>query len=359
MDEGNMTKEELIKELTKLRQRLSETDSLEKELRETNSFLSNIIESSSAISLISTDLDQNIVYWNHGAENIFGYKSEEMVGKHKINKLYAEGESDKRIAEIRSEVFSKRRGLSVEIREVTKDERDLWINMTLTPRVDENNNLIGILGIGEDITERKIAEEERNRSMEKLKKALEGIINAMVITVETKDPYTAGHQRRTAELATAIAKDLGLPEEEIESIHMAGIIHDLGKIAIPGEILSKPGSLNEIQVSMIRTHPSVGYEILKNIDFPWPIAQIMLEHHERVDGSGYPTGISGENINFKSKIIAVADVVEAIISHRPYRAALGIKKALEEIKVNSGTLYDPAVVKACYKLFKKNGFKFE
>lgn len=359
MDDRDMPKEELIKEQTKLRQCLSETDALEKELRETNRFLSNIIESSSAISLISTDLDQNIVYWNHGAENIFGYKSEEMVGKHKINKLYAEEESDKRIAEIRSEVFNNRKGLSAEIREVTKDGCSLWINMTLTPRVDENNNLIGILGIGEDITERKIAEEERNRSMEKLKKALEGIIHAMVVTVETKDPYTAGHQRRTAELATAIARDLGLAKEEIESIRMAGIIHDLGKIAIPGEILSKPGKLNEIQVSMIRTHPSVGYEILKNIEFPWPIAQIMLEHHERVDGSGYPAGISGENINFKSKIIAVADVVEAIISHRPYRAALGIKKALEEIRDNSGTLYDPKVVDTCYKLFKKNRFRFE
>jgi PAS domain S-box-containing protein/putative nucleotidyltransferase with HDIG domain len=359
MKDTDKTKEQLIKELRELRQKISKTESLENELCETNSFLSSIIESSSAISLISTDLEQNIVYWNKGAENIFGYKSEEMVGKHKINKLYAQEESIKRITEIRAEVFNKRKGLSTEIREVTKDGHSLWINMTLTPRVDENNNLIGILGIGEDITDRKLAEDERNRSMERLSKALEGIIHAMEITVETKDPYTAGHQRRTAELATAIARDLKLSEDKIESIRMAGIIHDLGKIAIPGEILSKPGELSDIQISMIRTHPKVGYDILKNIDFPWPIAQIMLEHHERIDGSGYPAGIKGKKINFESKILAVADVVEAIISHRPYRAALDITNALDEIENNRGKLYEPAVVDACSRLFKKNGFMFE
>jgi PAS domain S-box-containing protein/putative nucleotidyltransferase with HDIG domain len=359
MKNDEKTKEQLIKELKDLRQQISRTESLEKELRQTNSFLSNIIESSSAISIISTDLDQNIVYWNQGAENIFGYKSGEMVGKHKINKLYAEEESEKRIAEIRSEVFNNRNSLSTEIREVTKDRRCLWINMTLTPRFDENNNLIGILGIGEDITDRKKAEDDRNRSIEKLRKALQGIIHAMEITVETKDPYTAGHQRRTAELATAIAREMKLSEDKIESIHMAGIIHDLGKIAIPGEILSKPGELNDIQISMIKTHPRVGYEILKNIDFPWPIAQIMLEHHERLDGSGYPDGIKGKKINLESKILAVADVVEAIISHRPYRAALGIKSALEEIESNRGKLYDPEAVDTCGKLFKKDGFMFE
>ena len=192
-----------------------------------------------------------------------------------------------------------------------------------------------------------------------LAESFTGTTEALSELVESRDPYTAGHQRRTAELAAAIARSLGLSGEKVESIRMAGIIHDLGKISIPGEILSKPGKLSEIQYSMIKTHPIVGFDILKNIDFPWPIAQIMLEHHERVDGSGYPSGKSGESISFESKIIAVADVVEAITSHRPYRAALGVKKALEEIRNNSGILYDAKIVDTCCRLFKKNGFKFE
>jgi putative nucleotidyltransferase with HDIG domain len=193
----------------------------------------------------------------------------------------------------------------------------------------------------------------------KLRKALDGIIHTVALTVETRDLYTAGHQKRVAKLSSAIAKEMGFTEEQVEGIFMAGIIHDLGKISVPAEILSKPTRLTENEFNLIKNHSQVGYNILKDIDFPWPIAQMVLQHHERVDGSGYPQGLSGEEILIEAKILGVADVVEAMSSHRPYRPALGIDKALEEIKKNKGIFYDPRVADVCLKLFSKKGFKFE
>ncbi len=210
-----------------------------------------------------------------------------------------------------------------------------------------------------EITERKRVEEERNQSTEKLLTAMQGIIRAMALTVEMRDPYTAGHQQRVTDLACAIARKIGLPENQIEGIRMAGVVHDFGKIYVPAEILSKPGRLNEIEFNMIKMHARAGYDILKTIDFPWPITQIVLQHHERVNGSGYPSGLSNEDIIFEAKILAVADVVEAIASHRPYRPALGIDKALEEISQNRGVLYDSQVTDDCLKLFAEKRFRFE
>lgn len=208
--------------------------------------------------------------------------------------------------------------------------------------------------------ERKRAEENLRESMEKLKNSLNGIIQAMALAVEMRDPFTAGHQRRVAELACAIAGEMGLPEERIEAIRMAGMIHDLGKISVPAEILTKspPSKLTEAEFALIKNHPQVGYEILKEIDFPYPIAQIVLQHHERMDGSGYPQGLRGDQIMLEARIIAVADVVEAMVSHRPYRPPLGIEAALKEISRNKGALYDPDVVEACLKLFEEGRFEF-
>ncbi len=184
-----------------------------------------------------------------------------------------------------------------------------------------------------------------------LRQSLEQSIQTIADTVEARDPYTAGHQRRVAELATAIAQEMGLPEEQINGIHLAGIIHDLGKIHVPAEILSKPGKLTDIEYMLIKQHPQDGYDILKNVKFPWPIADIILQHHERMDGSGYPQGLKGDAILLEARIMAVADVVEAMSSHRPYRAALGIEPALDEIRRGRGSAYDPAAVDACLKLF--------
>ncbi len=209
------------------------------------------------------------------------------------------------------------------------------------------------------LAERNRAEERLQHSLEKLRGALEGIVQAMAVTVEKRDPYTAGHQRRVANLACAIARQMGLSADQIDGIRMGGVIHDLGKIAVPAEILSKPTRLTDIELSLIKTHPQAGYEMLNKIEFPWPIAQMVRQHHERMDGSGYPQGLSGENILLEARILAVADVVEAIASHRPYRPARGIDKALDEISRNKGKRYDPEVVDACLHVLSEEGFKFE
>jgi PAS domain S-box-containing protein len=200
-------------------------------------------------------------------------------------------------------------------------------------------------------------DEELQQSYQKLKKTMDAAIDTMSKIIETKDPYTSGHQHRVCQLAVPLAQELGLSPDKIEGIRIASLIHDIGKIGLPTEILSKPTRLTDIEFSLIKGHSQIGYDILKSIDFSYPIAQIVLQHHERLNGSGYPNNLKGDKILLEAKIIGVADVVEAISSFRPYRPALGTEKALEEISQNRGILYDPKVVDACLKLFKEKGFK--
>jgi PAS domain S-box-containing protein len=209
-----------------------------------------------------------------------------------------------------------------------------------------------------DVTERKIAAEEKKLNIEKQLKALRETIKAIAITIEMKDPYTSGHQHRVADLACAIAREMDLPEEEIDGIRVIGTIHDIGKICVPSEILSKPGKITEAEFRIIKEHSKTGYDILKGIDFPWPVAQAVLQHHERLNGSGYPNQLSGENIIREARVIAVSDVVEAMSSHRPYRPSLGIESALKEISEKKGILYDSEAVDACVTLFKEKRFVF-
>jgi PAS domain S-box-containing protein/putative nucleotidyltransferase with HDIG domain len=201
-----------------------------------------------------------------------------------------------------------------------------------------------------DITERKQAQTWR--------KVLEGSIEAIAMTLEMRDPYTAGHQQRVSRLACAIAEELELSEEKIDGLRIAGLIHDLGKVTVPAEILSKPGKLTETEFSIIKNHPQVAYDILKKIDFPWPVADIVLQHHEYLDGSGYPQGLKEKEILLEARILIVADIIEAMASHRPYRPALGIDKALDEVKFGKGTKFDVSVVDACLAIFSK-AFKLE
>ncbi|MCK4863348.1 MAG: HD domain-containing protein, partial [Dehalococcoidales bacterium] len=201
--------------------------------------------------------------------------------------------------------------------------------------------------------------EKMKQKHSELQKAMEGVIHAVSLVVETRDPYTAGHQRRVAELSRAIAKEMGLSEWQQMGIHVAGLLHDVGKVAVPSEILSKPGKISETEFSIIKNHCQVGYEILQRIDFPWPVTKAVLQHHERLDGSGYPEGLAGEDIILEARILGVADVVEAMSSHRPYRPAIGLDSALQEISQASGILYDIEVVDACLSLLKKNQPEFE
>ena len=207
--------------------------------------------------------------------------------------------------------------------------------------------------------EHRKTEQALARSLEKLRKATGFIIDVIVMAVETRDPYTAGHQSRVADLARAIAAEMKLPEDRIDGIRLAGRVHDVGKISIPVEILTKPRPLKNTEYSLVKTHPEIGYEILKDIDFADPIAQMVYQHHERMNGSGYPRGIAGESILIEARILAVADVVEAICSRRSYRSAMGIEKAIKEILQYRGALYEPAAVDACVALFRDKGFRFK
>ncbi len=250
------------------------------------------------------------------------------------------------------------RNLGLELEMRRKDGSTVWTDTTVSFICDSHGQPVEIMGVVRDITERKHADEKLQQSFRKLERAMESTIRAITLTVETRDRYTAGHQRRVTELACAIAKEMGLSSDQIDAIRVSGLLHDIGKVYIPTEILSKPGQLNDVEFAMIKTHPQVGYDILKTIEFPWPVAKIVLQHHERLDGSGYRSGLQGEEILLEARILSVADVVEAMSSHRPYRLALGLDEALAEVSRNRGVLYDEAVVDACSGLFSGKGFVF-
>jgi PAS domain S-box-containing protein/putative nucleotidyltransferase with HDIG domain len=242
---------------------------------------------------------------------------------------------------------------------IRKDKEVVWGSLTVNAIRDKNNRFLNFFTTVEDITVRKHAEEALHQSLKKLRRNLAGTIQAMSSMVEIRDPYTAGHEKRVSMLARAIAHELGLSTDVIDNIRMAATIHDIGKISVPAEILSKPGRLTDIEMKLIQMHSQTGYDILKDVDLPFTIAKIVLQHHERLNGSGYPKGVKIGEILFESRIVSVADVVEAMASHRPYRPALGIDAALEEIEKNKGIFYDAVVVDACVRLFREKRFKLE
>lgn len=212
-------------------------------------------------------------------------------------------------------------------------------------------------GFISDITDLKAAKIEIEESKERLENTFKSTVNALSKITEIRDPYTSDHQRRVGLLAEAVSRKMGLERKLCENIRISGLLHDIGKLWIPSEILSKPGRLNKIEMEMIKEHPRLGCEVLGEIEFGFPIAEYVIQHHERMDGSGYPNRLKGEEISLPARIIAVSDVVEAISSHRPYRPALGLNVAIEEITSGAGTLYDPSVTRTCVDLLK-NGFSF-
>ena len=209
------------------------------------------------------------------------------------------------------------------------------------------------------VLETRRSEDHLQNSLDRLSRALEATLKAMALTLETRDLYMAGHQHRVSELAVAIAQEMNLAWDKVEGLRLAGIIHDIGKISTPVEILAKPVRLTKTEFQLVKDHPRVGYELIKDISFPWPVAHIVLQHHERLDGSGYPEGLSGDAILLEARILAVADVIESLSSHRPYRPALGLEKGMEEIRKGRGIRYEPRAVDACLKIFREGRFSFK
>ncbi len=290
---------------------------------------------------------------NDAFANILGYSSAKEIIGTSVLKFYLKEEDRKILIHLLSQ-FGSLKNFELSLKK--KDGSPVWVLENVS-FVEESGEKV-LEGALIDISERKNMEEHLKQSVEKLKKIAEGIIEAMSKAIELRDPHTAGHERRVGKLAKAIAEEMGLDREKVQEIYLTGLIHDIGKLYVPAEILTKPGALSEIEFKLIKVHPEMGYKILEKIEFSFPISKIILQHHERLDGSGYPLGLKNDEICEEAKILAVADVIESMVSHRPYRAALGLKEALKEVKQNSGKLYDPKVVKAALSLFER-GFNFE
>jgi len=317
---------------------------LDRELSEREKWMGTILRSIEE-SVIAVDERGRVTYLNAPAEELTGWGLSEAAGR----QLEDVVRTTPGINDLPEGEFQLTR----------KDGRVAGVETRISPIQGAPGGQSGRIVILRDISLRQRAEDELIKSWERLRSGLSAAVLALSLTIETRDPYTAGHQRRVGQLAAAIAKDMGLHKDQIEGIRLAGDIHDIGKIHIPAEILSKPGRLTAAEFAYIQTHAQAGYEILKSIEFPWPIAQIVCQHHERINGSGYPNRLKMHEIMLEARIMSVADVVEAMSSHRPYRPAPGIHKALEEITQNMDKLYDSDVVKACFGLFESGRFVFE
>ena len=325
---------------------------LRRERRESEEKYRNIFENAEE-GIYQSSPEGRFIMTNQAMARILGYDSPEKLISSVTDigsQLYVNPKERTELIEtaLKRDDLSKK----YETRLYRKDERIIWISRTVRVVRDENGGIKYFEGMMNDITEKK-------ENVMRLKNALVKTIHVLASVVETRDPYTAGHQARVAEIARAIAEEMGLDDEKTEGIYMAGIIHDIGKIAIPAEILSKPTKLSVLEFSLIKEHPHAGYEMVKDIESSWPLAEIVYQHHERTNGSGYPRNLKGDEIIIEARIMAVADVVEAMASNRPYRPGLGIEAALGEIEKKRGIFYDNAVVDSCLKLFREKGYRIK
>ena len=309
------------------------------------------IVKSSPLGIITIDLEGRIRFWNKAAEEILGWQKDEVIGR-STEVLYQD--QHEAYEEIRRRTLKKEIFTSVPVRVVKKDRSIIQISCSAAAVYDEKKRVVGTVMILFDITVQMELESALKASLEKMGRVVDETVEALASAVESRDLYTAGHQRRVASLACAIAGEMeGIGDDQMKGINTAAILHDIGKLHVPFEILNKPGSLEDIEFAMLKKHPQTAYDILKGIEFPWPVARIVQQHHERLDGSGYPAGLVGDAILPEARIIGVADVVEAMSSHRPYRPGKGIESALEEIHKARGSFYDPEAVDACLSLFRK------
>ena len=334
---------------------------MEKKLKSREQWVTTVLKSIGD-GVIAIDREGLVTFMNSAAEFLTGWKYNEALGKDLIERLNLEIKDDssslskKQDRDENNKAYTQ---LAQQAVLISEQKKETPVEFSVAAITDDMGNIHGDVLVLRDITEKKRAEEKLKKSWIKLQKTMESSIQAISSIAEMRDPYTAGHQKRVTQLTGAIARTMKLSKDQLEGIRTASLIHDLGKIFVPAEILNKPGKLTEIEFSLIKSHPKIGSDIIETIEFPWPVGKIILQHHERLDGSGYPRGLKGSEIILEARILAVADVVEAMASHRPYRPALGIDVALKEVSQNKGTLYDPQVVEACVELFKKEGFKFK
>lgn len=299
--------------------------------------------------------DGTISFISDGVRDIFGFSPSEMIGRN-FALFIVPQDIDKLTASFRARLIDdseKEQFQDIRVYNKNGDIRHIHIS---SKTYMENGRMAGVIGAITDITESMNMQRALNDSYSKLEQSMEDTITAVSRLIEIRDPYTAGHQKRVFELSLAIAEKLGLSTQQKKGLNIASLVHDIGKVSVPSEILSKPGKLSRTEFSIIKGHPETGYSILKDIDFSWPVADIIRQHHERLDGSGYPASLKGDEILLEARIIAVADTVEAMSSHRPYRPALGIDQALEVIQAGGGSLFDPCVVDVCVSLFSDGIF---
>lgn len=307
------------------------------------------------LAIFAVDREAVILVWNPAAERLFGWDEQDVLGE--TNPIVPEGRGEE-FRQLRERAIAGEVYTGMEVRVGKKDGSPVDISVSTAPLRDESGIIIGLMAVVADISERRRMEKALRESLKKSRRIFDETIHALAEAVEKRDPYTSGHQRRVARLACAIAGEMSLSVDQNNGIRTAAIVHDIGKLSVPVEILSKPGRLSDAEQNILKSHPQAGYEILEGIEFPWPIAQIVQQHHERIDGTGYPLGLKGDEILLEAQILTVADVVEATSSYRPYRPANGIIAALGEITDHKGTRYAPEVVDACLGLFNK-GFILE
>ena len=321
-------------------------------LRESERKYKSLIDNFQDI-ILTINLEGKITFASQSIKEKLGYESVETINMTILD--FVQEEDHQRIMESLQKGMKGEKITDFQIQVITKSGKRLFFESSFS-RVYKDGEVVGAQAIIKDITESKRAEEERKQSFERMRKALGATVQSISMIVEMKDPYTAGHQQRVSDLARAISTEMGLSADQRDFILTASAIHDIGKISIPVEILSKSTKLTDMEFNLIKTHAQSGHDILKDIEFPWPVADVVLQHHERMDGSGYPQSLKGNDIFLEARIMSVADVVEAIASHRSYRSSLGIDFALDEISRNKGILYDADVVDACLKLFQEKGY---
>jgi len=322
---------------------------IDKQLLDNQRWLSTTLKSIGD-AVITTDRTGAVRFLNPTAERLLGVNGQSTLGRSLDDVVRLNGANG---ASATAAI-----AVSGDQELLTHTQKMIPIAASLAPIISEEGETIGDVIVFRDATESKRAEQALKDSVKELRRTLQETVNALTLMSEKRDPYTAGHQQRVATLACAIAEVMDLDDEKVVCLQMAGTLHDIGKIYVPAEILSKPARLNKLEYSIMKAHPEVGYDILRSISFPWPVADIVLQHHERLNGSGYPHGLTGNDILEEARILAVADVVEAMSSHRPYRASLGLDAALEEIETGKGEFYDPEVVRACLSVFQDRDFRF-